>query len=186
MSLLEMLAENGEVDIVELKKIINKTLLKARKSAKLDNCVLCGKKQTSFCNSHSVPQLSLKNIAEDGKLYSASFLTGIDIINAERGVKNAGTFYTICNECDSKFFQDYENESNLFLFPNDKMLAEIAVKNLLVQLSKRYIEVKLYPILQRKYNRFDNLDLDLDVLLKIHNLDIRDYKDEIYFHKDIA
>lgn len=37
--------------------------------SKPTRCLLCGKKQTSFCNSHVVPQFILKQIAEYGMLY---------------------------------------------------------------------------------------------------------------------
>ena len=43
---------------------MNKLLSKARNSAKPGKCILCGEDKTSFCNSYSVPQLALKNIAE--------------------------------------------------------------------------------------------------------------------------
>lgn len=49
-----------------IRKKISKLLSEARNAAKPDKCILCGKPQTSFCNSHSVPQLSLRNIASDG------------------------------------------------------------------------------------------------------------------------
>lgn len=124
-------------DVVDIRKKMNKLLSIARNSAKPDKCILCGKPQTSFCNSHSVPQLSLRNIADNGKVLHASLLMGIDVVDIEKGVNNSGTFHFICNECDGTFFQDYENEQNLKSIPTDKMLAEIAVKNILLQLSKR-------------------------------------------------
>ena len=73
-----------ETDMIGVRKKVNDLLSKARKSAKPDKCILCGKSQTSFCNSHSVPQLSLKNIAENGKVLHASVLMGIDVIDIEK------------------------------------------------------------------------------------------------------
>lgn len=171
-----------ETDIIEVRKKVNKLLSEARNSAKPDKCILCGKSQTSFCNSHSVPQLSLKNIAENGKVLHASVLMGIDIIDIEKGVNNSGTFHFICNECDGTFFQDYENEQNLKAVPTDKMLAEIVVKNILLQLSKRGQEKELYRELQKKFNAYANLE-DLE---EIKELDVRDYAEELQFHKGIA
>ena len=43
-------------DIIEVRKQMNQMLSEARKSAKPTKCILCGNTQTSFCNSHSVPQ----------------------------------------------------------------------------------------------------------------------------------
>ena len=169
-------------DIVGVRKKMNKLLSTARNNAKPDKCILCGKPQTSFCNSHSVPQLSLKNIAENGKVLHASLLMGIDVIDIEKGVNNSGTFHFICNDCDGKFFQDYENEQNLKSSPTDKMLAEIAVKNLLLHLSKRGQEKKLYRELQEEFHTYTNLEN----LEGIKELDVRDYTEELQFHKDIA
>lgn len=92
-------------DMIDVRKKANKLLSKARNDAKPDKCILCGKSQTSFCNSHSVPQLSLKNIAKNGKVLHASILMGIDVIDIEKGVNNSGTFHFICNECDWTFFK---------------------------------------------------------------------------------
>ena len=170
-------------DMIGVRKKVNNLLSKARNSAKPDKCILCGKPQTSFCNSHSVPQLSLKNIAENGKVLHASVLMGIDVI---KGVNNSGTFHFICNECDGTFFQDYENEQNLKAMPTDKMLAEIAVKNILLQLSKRGQEKELYRELQKEFHAYTNLE-DLEeikqknysfirtLLIKILRADIRYY-----------
>lgn len=169
-------------DIIELRKRINRISSSARETAKPDRCILCGRKQTSFCNSHSVPQLSLKNIAENGKLYLASALIGIEITDVEKGVNNSGTFHFICNKCDSKFFQEYENEQNLCAKPTDKMLAEIAVKNILLQLSKRNQEKDLYKILQNKFNTYSNPEN----LFGVNELDVRDFLDELKLHKDIV
>nr|WP_294675292.1 hypothetical protein [uncultured Blautia sp.] len=119
-------------DIIEVKKKMSRMLSTARNESKPTTCIMSGKPKTSFCNSHSVPQLALKNIADNGKLLLASSLIGIEVVDCEKGVNNSGTFHFICNDCDSSFFQDYENENNLQERPTDKMLAEIAVKNILL------------------------------------------------------
>lgn len=51
------------IETIGLRKDINKLLKKARETAKPDKCILCGKTQTSFCNSHSIPHMILKTIA---------------------------------------------------------------------------------------------------------------------------
>lgn len=170
------------VNLVDVRKRINRLLTEARNTAKPDMCILCGEKQTSFCNSHSVPQLSLRNIATNGKVLQASVLMGMEVIDIEKGVNNSGTFHFICNNCDGTFFQDYENEQNLTTKPTNKMLAEIAVKNFLLQLSKRTQEKALYRELQRDFNAYTNLEN----LEEIKELDIKEYTEEIQFHKGIA
>ena len=67
MSLFDNIPEG--TDIIEVRKKVNKMLSEARKKAKPPKCILCGKEQSSFCNSHSVPKMVLKNIAKAGKLY---------------------------------------------------------------------------------------------------------------------
>lgn len=132
-------------DKIAVRKKINTMLSEARRNAKPQICILCGQKQTSFCNSHSVPQMSLKEIAANGKLLHASSLIGFDfeIVDLEDGVNRSGTFNYICKKCDGTFFQDYENPNNIEKYPTDKMLAEIAVKNILLQISKRAVEKQL-------------------------------------------
>lgn len=169
-------------DKIEIRKKINNILTEARNSAKPGKCILCGKEQTSFCNSHSVPQLVLRNIADNGKVLHASALLGIDVVDIEKGVKNSGTFYFICNSCDGTFFQDYENEQNLKLKISDKMLAEIAVKDFLLLLSKRTQEKELHKVLQRQFNAYSNPEN----LAGITGLDVRDFNEELQFHKEIA
>lgn len=169
-------------DIIDVKKKMNRMLSVARNESKPTTCILCGKPKTSFCNSHSVPQLALKNVADKGMLLLASSLIGIEVVDYEKGVNNSCTFHYICNDCDSSFFQDYENENNLQERPTDKMLAEIAVKNFLLQLSKRAQEKALYKNMQEKTGFLTNPE----DLFEIKKLDVRDYTEELFFHKDIA
>lgn len=62
------------------------------------------------------------------------------------------------------------------------MLAEIAVKNFLLQLSKRVQEKALYKNMQEKTGFLTNPE----DLFGIKELDVRDYTEELFFHKDIA
>lgn len=169
-------------DIINVRKSMNNLFKEARKNARPKTCILCGKSNTGFCNSHSVPQMSLSNIADNGKILQASALLGIEAIDFEKGVNNSGTFHFICRECDGTFFQDYENESNLLRPPTDKMLAEIAVKNFLLQLSKRGIEEEVAKELQKQFAAFENLQ----DILEIKELDVQDYQEELEFHKKIV
>ena len=74
-------------DIIEIRKQMGKLLSQTRNLAKPDTCILCGKNQTSFCNSHSVPQLSLRNIADNGMLLHSSALLGVEVIDIEKRYK---------------------------------------------------------------------------------------------------
>ena len=182
MSLFDNIPEG--TDIIEVRKKVNKMLSEARKKAKPPKCILCGKEQSSFCNSHSVPQMCLRPIADRGKVLHASLAMGFDIgvVDLDGGVNKSGTFNYICRECDAKFFQDYENPDNIIHPPTDKFLAEIAVKNMLLQLSKRANEQELIPVLQRELGMYENPD-DLS---KIKTLDQKEYEEEVLFHQDIA
>lgn len=72
MSLFDNIPEG--TDIIEVRKKVNKMLSEARKKAKPPKCILCGKEQSSFCNSHSVPQMCLRPIADRGKVLHARCL----------------------------------------------------------------------------------------------------------------
>lgn len=171
-------------DRKKIRKEINDIFSEARQKGKPERCILCGEVQTSLCNSHSVPKMSLKAIADNGMLLHASGAIGLnmEVVNLEDGINRSGTFNYICRKCDSSFFQDYENLNSLIAYPSDKMLAKIAVKNFLLQLSKRAIERQLIPIQQRKFNLFSNPQDNLD----LNALDFDEYETEVYFHKRIA
>lgn len=166
---------------IEQKKEISRIQKKVHELSKPTSCLLCGKKVSSFCNSHLVPQMVLKRIAQDGKLLQPSLIMGIEDFDIEKGVKNSGTFHFICNECDSTLFQNYENPSNLLTPPSDRMLAEIALKNMTMMLSKRNEEVILYDYTQKRYNHL----IHKEILDENNTLDIRDYTEDLSVYKDI-
>lgn len=172
------------IDKIDVRKKMNRMLGEARKKAKPSKCILCGKSKTSFCNSHSVPEMFLKEISENGMLLHASAAIGMDfeIVDLEDGINRSGTFHYICNDCDNLFFQDYENPDNIVTEPTDKMLAEIAVKNILLQLSKRAVEKQLIGVQQEQYNLFTNPEEGIN----IKELDTKEYEVELELHKTIA
>ena len=128
--------------------------------------------------------MCLRPIADKGKVLYASSAMGFDtgVVDVDGGVNNSGTFNYICRECDAKFFQDYENSDNIIQPPTDKILAEIAVKNMLLQLNKRANEQELIPVLQRELGMYENPD-DLS---KIKTLDQKEYEEEVLFHQGIV
>ena len=61
---------------IEMNKVISRLLTESRNLAKLEKCLICNTDQTSFCNSHSISQFSLKNIAVEGEVYAPSTVMG--------------------------------------------------------------------------------------------------------------
>lgn len=172
----------NEQEKIYFKKEHNDRMRKARANIKPSNCMLCGKPITSFCNSHSVPKFSLKYIANDGELFRASVLADPEKINISSGLKNSGTFHLICNECDGTFFQDYESEEKLKGELSDKILAQIAVKNVLIQLFNKKLEISYMRIFQNETNLFANF-ADYEAT---RQFDVNTYIKEFEFHKNIA
>ena len=117
------------------------------------------KTTSSFCNSHSIPQMVLKTIATKGKLLQPGLLMDSEIFDNEKGINNTGTFHFICRECDGKYFKTYEDPKNLLEYPSDKIMAEIALKNMLLMLSKRYNELALFDIVQDEEQALINKEI---------------------------
>lgn len=147
----------GELNINEVKFIRN-IVKESKRTAKMESCPICGKIQTSFCNSHSIPQFVLQNIACNGmllQLYTFSsniWMPVSELEGGEKGIKNSGTFQFICRDCDSKYFSDYENAIRLSERPTNKMMAEIEVKNFLMMLYKRNYETVLCKKVHEMWN----------------------------------
>lgn len=136
---------------IRLSKMFSRLSSQAAKNTKRDRCYYCGKICSSFCNSHSIPTFALERIAENGKIFS--FLdNSLNPSKESRGIKNTGTFQIICNDCDSKVFQNYENPNGYNSLPSDDMLSQIALKNYLQLIWKRTNENELYRILKTQYN----------------------------------
>ena len=161
-------------DTIDFRKKIAKVIKEAKASTKQDACYLCGAKVTKFCNSHSVPQYIMKNITDNGMLIQSTALLGEKIhtiIDREKGIRKSGTFELICNNCDSIYFSDYENEENWYIKPDGKMLAEVAIKNLLLGIYQRKYQINFMG-----NDEFNNL---FYVYEYHRSLDILDYEDDI-------
>lgn len=136
---------------IESSKKFSRLFSRASKNTKRDKCFYCGKPCTSFCNSHSIPIFSLDRIAENGMIFS--FLdNSLNPSKEVRGIKNTGTFQIICNECDSKIFQDYENPNRYNESPSGAILSQIAIKNYLHLIWKRTVENEIYRLLKKENN----------------------------------
>ena len=168
-----------ESNKIDFNKKISRLNSAAARNAKEDHCLICQKLCTSFCNSHSVPQFALHRIAVSGKVVSP--LQGeMPALGNDLGVKKAGTFHVICNECDNTVFQQYETPSAYATLPTDQMLAQIALKNLLLQISKRLEERELYKLLGEQFPK--NKDFT-DEKIHIGDYDLRDYQESFKYAK---
>ena len=175
MQSIFQLADNLEMPVtetVDIKKNISSIMKEARYQSKRDRCFYCGKQVSKFCNSHSVPAFTLRNIAHNGKLATLNALINLSMMPTESGVNNAGTFHFICNNCDSKIFSDYENPLNYNGQDiTQKMMAQMALKNYLLVLSKRSVEEKIYSDLKgRGFSPADEM-------LSTINLDYQEFLD---------
>ncbi|HBV95694.1 MAG: hypothetical protein JL50_10405 [Peptococcaceae bacterium BICA1-7] len=148
-------------------KQLGEFIKKSRDDSKDSTCYNCGTPCTSFCNSHSVPKFCLKKIAVNGQLYYSNTLINVPVLDSEKGINKAGTFRIICRDCDNKMFTDYENPDNYLQVPTGKMLAQIALKNYLMSISKRKMEIAMYNNLSKMYGKtvsqhqtINNLDLN--------------------------
>ncbi len=137
-------------ELIKYKKTFSKTYKASQQKSKRTHCYYCNEPCNSFCNSHTIPAFCLKYIATNGKLFHMNTMVDIPFLKKDKGVNEAGTFHIICRDCDSKIFQDYENENNYDKKPTTKMLAQIAMKNSLKLISKRELEDALYDEMTSK------------------------------------
>lgn len=144
MNILEMNTDHlSKEDLIEYKKKINDLIKEARKSARHNECILCGS-NSGFCDSHTIPQFCLRNIAWNGKLNSFNTLIDTDILTKDSGINNAGIFHTICKKCDGTVFQDYENPQAYENEITHKMLNQMVLKNELRDIYKHETEIEMY------------------------------------------
>lgn len=160
-------------NLISVRKQINALMSESKRRAKKTECIWCGTPITSFCNSHSVPRCILKNIEIDGKIDYYNSLVKLPHLNADKGVNEAGVFKLLCRSCDNEVFKDYENLDNLRKAPSDIILAEIALKNILVMMNKRFIEREMHRILLETKKGDPEY---INTQLAIEGLDIRDYE----------
>jgi hypothetical protein len=129
-----------------------------------DKCLYCKKSfvspnhQAQICNSHSIPQSSLKSISANGHLRTFNSFIQLPFEKELGGTMSAGTFRLICRDCDSTIFSGYENFDmfhDCFLKEssrpgNQLILNQIAMKNYLHQLYKSYSAIADFSISLQK------------------------------------
>lgn len=128
--------------LIDARKMIGQLVKQAKAQAKHETCLICGQK-LPVCNSHTVPQFCLKNIADNGKVNLFNALLGTELLSSDSGVKNSGTFHIICRQCDGTIFQDYENPQAYSETPSSKILNQIALKNVLRDIYKHETELEM-------------------------------------------
>lgn len=135
-------------EIIEIRKMLNQQIKNARKESRHKSCLLCGN-EGGFCNSHTIPQFCLENIAWNGKLNSFNTLIDSQLLTKDSGINNAGTFHIICKSCDSKVFQDYEKAEMYETCPTKEALNQIALKTALRDIYKHETEIEMYEACKR-------------------------------------
>ena len=111
-SLFEFSSIDEKKVTVENRKKISKFMKESRSAAKRNKCFHCKKEVSSFCNSHSVPAFTLRNIAKNGNLVNLNNFIEIPFQDKQSGLQKTGTFQIICKNCDNTIFADYENPEN--------------------------------------------------------------------------
>ncbi len=147
-------------------------------------CLLCGKKETSFCNSHIVPRFILKQITKDGKVSYGQALhdKSKDIIQTTKGLNNAFTFRLICNKCDKEKFTDYENPELLINYDNlnftqkNKILTQISIKTHLAYINTKYKQFNMNNLVYTEQMMF----LKKQGLITATELDLKEHFDYLY------
>lgn len=161
---------------IKINKYVSRIGHKIRDRAKAASCCVCGKECSSFCNSHSIPQFSLRYIAEKGKV--AQVLQGdFPLSGDDTGINRAGTFHLICRECDSTLFQEYEDPNAFAQKPTERILAQIALKNVLHMISKRNYEIELYDYMEKRFENYHSLGTGMSV----EELDLIEYRSSLQY-----
>lgn len=161
---------------IPIDKNISRMFKKVRAQAKEEHCAVCGKPCSSFCNSHSVPQFVLENIAENG-IVMRPLQGELPIMGRNTGIKKAGTFHIICHDCDNTMFSDYENPDAYRCAPSGKMLAQLAAKDNLLMIDNRRKEIKLYDLLERRFENFCSPGSGES----IEEIDLREYQNGLRY-----
>lgn len=165
----------------DARKLLGQLKKKAKMQAKHETCLICGQK-LPFCNSHTVPQFCLKNIADNGKVNVFDALIGTKLCSSDSGIKSSGTFHVICRKCDGTIFQDYENPEVYSDIPSNKILNQIALKNVLRDICKHETELETIKIVKKKMlekSRFFAIIADayFNSQIKARSQDIKDCYD---------
>lgn len=168
-SLFEFSSIDEKKVTVENRKKISKFMKESRSAAKRNKCFHCKKEVSSFCNSHSVPAFTLRNIAKNGNLVNLNNFIEIPFQDKQSGLQKTGTFQIICKNCDNTIFADYENPENYDTSqsPSQKMLSQIALKSYLLAINKKFVEMEM----------FKKTGLNVDYIMQLMEAEYLDYEE---------
>ena len=99
-------------------------------------------------------------------------------IGKDTGVNKAGTFHIICRDCDSRTFQLYEDPNAYNSKPTDQMLAQIALKDVLLMISKRNQEREQYKLVGEQAEFLKDF---ADEKIYLGDFDLRDYGEDLEY-----
>lgn len=143
------------------KKELSKSLTEIKRAGRrtINNCCLCGKEFTSYCNSHSIPRFDLRQISKNGKIIIGHNFSK-NPITEKYGISNALTFKCICENCDHTFFKEYE-DPKIF----ERTLSNIAINEIATKIN-----------LKHYYKRFEEENIFLYLKDEIHKRNITDFE----------
>ncbi len=170
---------------ISFNRFFNEYSHKANEMGLLSKCKLCGKDISGRKNSHSVPQLVLKNIKGDGHYCQITCALGEGMIFGplgrvnRSGLNNTGTFHLLCDTCENTTFRDYENEQFLFNLSNnkielltDKILAQMMLKSALRERYKKEFSKNIFILINETAAKNG---LPLNIETKSDELNIKEY-----------
>lgn len=155
-------------ELIEYRKAMSGFNRTANEEAKPGFCLICGEVMPTYCDSHTIPQYCLKEIAVGGKLLTTAAIMGGNLIDAEVGINKAAVFKQVCRKCDTEFFKQYETPSNLLTKPSSQIMGQIASKNLLREIAKARFELGLKAALGQRSTA------ELDVMTRVRAMDARE------------
>lgn len=155
---ISTLLGKDEDDPISFRKYNSKLRREIDRRTHTDKCYICKKECNGFCNSHTIPRLSIEKIAQNGMLLNNFVPFDITHIDSKNGVENSIVFHLICQECDGSKFQDYENEKKYILPLSQVMLAEIVLKLKLRYIWLKRREIEMYKILMEKLPSNGNVE----------------------------
>lgn len=178
--------------LMNIEKERERYLRFGERRAKPKACILCGQEFNGpACNSHSVPRMILDNIADSGwVLKNDALIHPSKRANRGDGINRAGRFFLICNRCDNNIFKQYEDPANLLKPPSKELMAEIALKNSLLQLYKSRVEYEtLKLILEEREKNTSKQDIACTHIinrLAVVELDLKNFANETSFYQRIV
>ncbi len=162
-----------EETLIQYRKFRSELDKAARNDAKPDACCICGREKPKLCNSHTIPQYCLREIAVEGKLLTSAAIIGGNIFDTEVGVGQALTFKRICQRCDTEFFKLYETPETLLQEPSSRVMGQIAAKNLLREISKAKQELGSQKVLGDKSSAM------YDAMMDVRSIDVAEDEDAL-------